>query len=197
MIEDTDSELTFKVKEKKDEKALIELINRHSGIYIHMVNKYGGKAISPLQYEDLIKDKDYQIYKAAIDYDESKSKFCTHLANRAKYLCLTNRSENKENSNIVNFSDQEMFIEDPKDHPDGACEKEEILKKLMTIIKEISDERTRDVFLERYFSNQNGKVKPWKEIAKKFNLSIQGAINIHDREIPKLLKKLKNEQITF
>ena len=46
-----------------------------------------------------MEDKDYVIYKAALEYKpESKAKFSTHLANKTKYMCLTQKTKNKKNS---------------------------------------------------------------------------------------------------
>jgi len=97
----SDTQLTEKVKEFGDEVALIELISRHSGIYVNMVRKFGSKSLSYTQMGQILDEKDYNIYEAALDYDESRAKFSTHIANKAKYICLTEKTKNKKNSSIT------------------------------------------------------------------------------------------------
>ena len=85
----TDPELTDLIKEKDNEDALNLLIERHSGIYVDIVKKYGSQSLPNTDIYDIISDKDYVIYKAALDYDENKAKFSTHVGNKAKYLCFS------------------------------------------------------------------------------------------------------------
>ena len=92
----TDSALTEKIKESNDGEALNELISRHSGIYVDMLKKFGYRSLSENQISDIMGDKDYVIYKAALEYNPEKAKFSTHLANKTKYLCLTQRTKNKK-----------------------------------------------------------------------------------------------------
>ena len=94
MTEDlTDLALTELIKENNDEEALDELISRHSGIYVDMLKKFGFKCLTHNQVQDIMQDKDYVIYKAALEYDAEKAKFSTHLANKAKYMCLTQKTK--------------------------------------------------------------------------------------------------------
>ena len=46
-------------------------------------------------------------------------------------------------------------------------------------------------------SGKRGKLKPWKDVARKINLSAQGCINIHDKAIKELSSKIDNEKIKF
>ena len=61
-----DQELAQKVKEDHDQEALIELIERHSGIYVHMIKCYGSKSLTQDQINNLIDEKDYNIYKQCL-----------------------------------------------------------------------------------------------------------------------------------
>ena len=89
MIEDlTDSALTEMIRSENNEKALNELISRHSGIYVDMIKRFGSNCLTQNQIQDIMKDKDYTIYRAALEYDENKAKFSTHLANKTKYMCF-------------------------------------------------------------------------------------------------------------
>lgn len=193
----TDTLLVNKVKDDNDEKALEELIVRHSGIYVHMIKRFGGKSLNNIQINDMLDDKNYQIYKAALEFDDTKSKFSTYLAIKTKYLCLTHKTNNKKNSNIFNFDDFEFSLEDKGYNPSETLSRNEFLSKIFSLINNHQDLRVRTIFKERYFSNTNGKLKAWKDIAQKVDLSIQGCINIHNKTVKEFQEKITDEQFTF
>ncbi|MDB4314565.1 hypothetical protein N9955_00900 [bacterium] len=187
----SDEYLIKTIKKDGDEECLMELISRHSGIYVNMVKTHGDKYLNSTQINDLICEKDFHIYKAAIDYDESKSKFSTYLANIARYRCLTNKTINKKSSRIVNFDDISYDQEVLDKNPQQESEFKEALINVTNIIESHEDPRVKTIFEERYFSSSNKKLKPWKFIAPKVDLSIQGCINVHDKVIKELKKELK------
>ena len=193
----TDTLLVNKVKDDNDEKALEELIVRHSGIYVHMIKRFGGKSLNNLQINDMLDDKNYQIYKAALEFDDTKTKFSTYLAIKTKYLCLTHKTNNKKNSNIFNFDDFEFSLEDKGYNPSETLSRNEFLSKIFSLIENHQDLRVKTIFKERYFSNTNGKLKAWKDIAQKVDLSIQGCINIHNKTVKEFQEKITDEQFTF
>lgn len=193
----TDEYLIKEIKEHCDNYSLKELIYRHSGIYVEMIRRYGQKHLTSNQINDMMEEKDYNIYSAALEYDENKSKFSTYLANRTKYACLTNKMINKKNSKIVNFDEIEFEQESKDPDPCQISSQKEFLNKVCFLIENHEDKRVKTIFKERYFSNTNKNLKPWKEIAKMLNLSIQGCIDIHDRTIEKFKNKIKNDSITF
>jgi RNA polymerase sigma factor (sigma-70 family) len=196
-MQDSDPLLANLVKKSNDENALRELIFRHSGIYLDMIKKFGSRSLSHNQINDMVEDKNYQIYKAALEYDESKSKFSTYLALKTKYLCLTNKTNNKKNSNIVNFDEIEFTQEHNGFDPSEESSRNESFLKIFNLINNHHDERIKLIFNERYFSNTNGSLKPWKQIASKVGLSIQGCINIHNKTIKEFQEKITNEQLNF
>lgn len=198
MIEDiTDSDLTRMIREENDETALTELIFRHSGIYVDMLRKFGFKCLTQIQIQDIMGDKDYVIYKAALEYDSSKAKFSTHLANKAKYMCLTQKTKNKNNRISTSFDEIQFYQKDKSSTPDESCNTNDSFSRILNLIKKHKDKRLQIIFHERYFCGERGKLKPWKEVAKKINLSAQGCINIHDKAIKELSYKIDNEKIKF
>ena len=61
---------------------LQELIERHSGIYMDIVNNYIPTNCNFLNKSDILEEKNYRIYLAALKYDEDKgAKFSTYLGN--------------------------------------------------------------------------------------------------------------------
>ena len=78
------------------QNSLTQLIDRHSGIYLDMVNVYASPSSPFIDYEDLIEDKDFKIYQAAKNYNPEKgAKFSTYLGNETKWMCLNLYNRNK------------------------------------------------------------------------------------------------------
>ena len=189
--------LAKEVKDHQDENALKCLIERHSGIYIDMIRKIGGKSLSLTQIGDMMDDKDYNIYQAAIEYDPEKSKFSTFLATKTRYICLTNKTRNKKNYNFVDFEEASFHIESKDLQPDEESSKKELYGKIELLIDNHEDEKVKTLFKERYFSTKNGRLRPWKFVAPLIGLSIQGCINLHNTSLEKIRKTITNGEIKF
>ena len=177
--------LINRVKNVGDQDSVIELINRHSGIYIEMVNKYLPDSLEGVNKDDILEDKNFCIYDAAIKFDENKNtKFSTYVGNLARWKCLNiyNKNIKFPQSSISEIYDQSVSC-DPelKD-----IEKQEELKNIFKIINNSGDERVKKIFKMRYKDGK--KLTPWKKIAKKLNLSIQGCINIHNKHLAEIKK---------
>ena len=52
---------------KKQEDSLNALVERHSGIYLEMVNSYASPNSPFIDYNDLVNDKEYKIYTTQFD----------------------------------------------------------------------------------------------------------------------------------
>lgn len=193
----TDSDLTALIREDNNENALNELISRHSGIYVDMLKKFGSNCLTKNQVYDIMGEKDYVIYKAALEYDEKRAKFSTHLANKTKYMCLTQKTKNKNNRLVSNFDEIEFCQKDKGYTPDESCNISDSFSRIINLIEKHKDIRLKIIFYERYFCGKRGKLKPWKEVAGILNLSAQGCINIHDKAILELNQKINNEKIKF
>ena len=193
----TDSALTEKIKESNDGEALNELISRHSGIYVDMLKKFGYRSLSENQISDIMGDKDYVIYKAALEYNPEKAKFSTHLANKTKYLCLTQRTKNKKNHLTSNYDDLEFCQKDDSLNPQEQYLFNDSFARVLNLIEKHDDKRLKIIFHQRYFGGKQGKLKPWKQVAEIVNLSAQGCIKIHNRALQEFKNKIKNEKIKF
>jgi DNA-directed RNA polymerase specialized sigma subunit len=187
---ESDIDYIFRIKENNDRDSIKALIDKHSGIYVEMINRYLYTSENVLAKEDFIMEKDSFIYNCAKKFDPSINvKFSTYLGNQIKWKCLNYYNSNK------NFSFEDIdFYKNSKDSSDILLdiEKNESMTKIMSIVNEYSDKRAVRIFLERYMSSKDHKLTPWKKIAKKLDLSIQGCINIHD----KLIKHIKQNILT-
>ena len=75
----SDYTLISNIQEENDEGSLLEIIDRHSGIFHTMVNQFMSHPHCSLDKSQLLGDKDSTIYSAALNYDPTrKTKFSTH-----------------------------------------------------------------------------------------------------------------------
>lgn len=183
---ESDLSLINKIKESNDEKCLVELINRHSGIYTYIVDKFAKNKNSILDRTLLMEDKDYVIYKSALNYDpDQNSKFSTYLANETKWKCLnfiTSLKKKQETS-----LDDLIVQPSTSENCTSEISKFEAFDILENFLSLEVDDRIKKIIDIRYNSDNN-KLIPWKDVAKKMNMSIQGCINLHNKFIKKVKK---------
>ncbi len=192
----TDTELAENLQNQKDsEKSLTLLVNRHSGIYLEMVNSYASPNNPFIDYDELISDKEYKIYNAAMKYDKDKgAKFSTYLGNETKWMCLNIYNKNKRRPAF-----QSSFIENLSATHEMECDtisesiKEDLFNKVLNSLRSHPDKRVERIFEMRYIIGRKNKVMPWKKIGEEMKLSIQGCINIHNSVVENLKEELKQE----
>ena len=188
-----DNELVKNIKnDKKAEDSLQELIGRHTGIYLDIVNKYtkNGNSTNKL---DLIDEKDYNIYQAALKYKDDKgTKFPTFLGNETKWICLNKHNKKKKEPQLSIEDIKESDILENK-HSKVSSEELEIFSEAIKFSKNHQDERVEKIFEMRYITGEKNKVMPWKKISEELNMSIQGCINIHNSAIEKFKIELKDK----
>jgi len=186
---ESDLTLISKIQEDNtDQKSLIALVDRHSGIFHTMVNHFMSSPQCVLDKTQIVEDKEITIYDSALNYDPSRNtKFSTHLANQTKWKCLNALNKKKKN--------KEYFIDDENTYIEPSCDsfihdinKEEALVVFNECLKTEKDERVKKIIDMRYGSDNN-KLTPWRYIANNLDLSIQGCINIHNKFINKVKKE--------
>ena len=185
-----DVELVENIKNEKDvDDCLQELIERHTGIYLDIVNKYTQHTNTSNKL-DLIDEKDYNIYQTALKYKSDRgTKFPTFLGNETKWICLNKQNKIKKEKKVAfdDISEIDLAQED-----DGSKEKLEVFKKTIELAKQHEDKRVEKIFEMRYIIGEKNKVMPWKKISKELNMSIQGCINIHNSAIEEFKLELKD-----
>ena len=187
----SDLTLIEKLQDRKDEDSLLQLIERHSGIYHSMVNHFMSHPQNALDKDQMVNEKDATIYSAAMNYDPNrKTKFSTHLANQTKWKCLNLLNKNKRM--------KQFFIDEDENHFEPSCEsfiadltRGEVLSVFETCLKKEKDERVKKIVDVRYGRTDN-KLTPWRVISEELKMSIQGCINIHNRFIEKVKRHIKN-----
>jgi RNA polymerase sigma factor (sigma-70 family) len=177
------------------QNSLIELVDRHSGIYLDMVNNYASPNNPFIDYNELIQDKEYKIYDAAIKYDPDRgAKFSTYLGNETKWMCLNLYNRNKrrpafQSEYIENMPESNNMEDDTI----SDSIRQDLFNKVLSIIKQHPDKRVEKIFEMRYIVGTKNKVMPWKQIGDHMNLSIQGCINIHNSAVEHVQQELVEE----
>jgi hypothetical protein len=187
---ESDLNLIEKVKKENDTNSLNLLIERHSGIYLEMVNSVIPNNCTFLDKNDLIEDKFISIYKAILNFDPNKkAKFSTYLGNETRWKCLNlfNRGIKYQYNDIEEYKEDSRFIENDKINEISS---NEILNKIFEIAKNNSDKRIYKILSLRYKIGNGNKTMSWKKIAKEIDISIQGCINIHNKFLEEVKKEI-------
>jgi DNA-directed RNA polymerase specialized sigma subunit len=179
--------------QKYIEKSLKILINRHSGICIDMINAFLSKKTHKSIVNDLIKDKDYLIYSAALQYDKNKgSKFSTFLANTIKWKCLNIHNRDKRRSSVP-VEDEKIEYLSYSNKNSSQTHYIDIYSHIIKESQSHPDKRIQKIFYLRYEKGNKNSVMPWRLISGELNMSIQGCINLHNQALNQFKKKIIKE----
>lgn len=183
-----DIELINRVKTGADSAAMTELINRHSGMYIKMVQMYANIERSSafhtdkLDTADLIDDKATNLYKMVLSYDPNRNmKFSTYVGEMTRYACLDVLSSRDV------LTDRAPRVEVTEDTPITATvasappTTDNTLESIRARTRHVKDERFWDIFDLRHFKDGGGYT--WRTIAKRVGLTHEGARQIYNRNL--------------
>ena len=188
----SDIQLIKNIKRNKHvDQSLSELIDRHSGIYLDIVNSFLKNCNNDTLREEIINDKELAIYNSALKYDEDKgTKFSTFLGNEAKWMCLNASNKNRK---YIELNDHSYDFEKIKYECNKAQQdfKDSVLKDFKVQLQNHPDKRLHKIFSMRYSGNK--KLTPWRKISKEMKLSIQGCINIHNAALNSISKNIRSK----
>lgn len=180
-------------KQKDTESSLRELVVRHSGIYYSMVNRYVPDQSLICSKEDLLEERDFHIYNAALKFNSEKgTKFSTFLGNETKWLCLNSYNKAKKKYCEATAPEDLDFL-DKLDF--GEPVDINLLNEIFLMVERHPDHRVSKIFKLRYKDGVGHKLLPWKLVAPHVNLSIQGCINVHNSVIEDIKNKLVNKEL--
>ena len=178
------------------EKCLEILIDRHSGLCINMINGYMSKNHNDSLRQELIKEKDYQIYSSALKYDPNKSsKFSTYLGNEIKWKCLNiyNRDKRRQTIPVEDNLIEYFSYSNKNTDTSRSSLTSDIFSHIMGQSKLHPDSRVERIFHLRYVEGKNNSVMPWRMISEDLDMSIQGCINLHNSAMNQFKNKIIKE----
>jgi len=189
-----DKILIKNVKKNGCSDSFSELCKRYENAFYKICQKYTPALVNAgLNPQDIYNEKNIIIYNCIKSFKYcKKTKLSTWICNYAMYLCLN--SINARRLLIsVDSEDMKKIIEDSSAtlEYNKDKDKEDNLKFIYTLLNKIKDQRIPKIIQLRHLG---AKKKEWKYIAKKMNISAQTAINLHERGINILRKKINSKE---
>lgn len=177
----SDVQLIEQIKVKNDSSALMELVNRHTGIYVSMINNY--TYIPNVERSDIIEHRYSNIYKYAMDYDPShKMKFSSYVGQRAKYECQTIISSRALITSEEEVTERTAMVFD------SSVEDRDDVNFLIERAKKTPDKRFFEIFKRRHLVDE---AETFSEIGKVLHLSHEGVIRIYKKNMKVLKREIK------
>jgi len=173
----TDLQLINKIKEKNDSDAVVELVNRHTGIYMNTIRAYSvyPDFTNRVNVSDLKDDKTINIYQWALSYDPNRGmKFGSYVGNMTKFMCqniIYHGKESKEiDENTVPTNDTEV---------EEQVSRDMAIEEINTEVMSCGDEKFKAIFKLRHGEHPMS----WREIGKVLNMTYEGARKIYNKHI--------------
>ena len=186
----SDNYLVERIRVADCENSLKELIERHSGLCFKIIKRYAGTFYANnIDITEASSDKNLIIWNSAKSFSVGKNvKFSTWLANQVKYSCL-NALNKKSKDRLIATEDEILDLlkeKSPEESEDNLFEFTD------NILNQLKDKRIKQIFSMRY--SVYSKKPSWCKVAEQLNVSTQTAINLHNRGIEVLRKKIKSEK---
>ena len=181
-----DNDLIKLIKNKNCSDSFNEIQERHSKLFYSICNKF----IDRMSLDELLKDRNFVIFKSIMSFDESKGvKYSTWLGNFTKYHCLNYMKKNKkyvapDEEKVMHFYNTKSLT----DYNETKGLKDEV-DHAFSVLRKLNDKRIFKIFKLRYL--HEGPKLTWKEIAKQFDLTPQTIINLHMKGRRILKNKMK------
>lgn len=187
----SDSHLIERIKRASCEKSLLELSERHSGLFFKILKKYSKSFFAnQIDLNEAASEKNLIIWNSVKSFSNEKNvKFSTWLANQTKYYCL-NTLNKKSKDRLVATGDDLLDYLNEEEEKDVSSNLFEFIEN---ILGQLKDDRIKKIFLMRY--SKYDKKPSWCVVANKLNVSTQTAINLHNKGIKILRKKLSSEKL--
>ena len=186
----SDNYLVERISVSNCEDSLTELISRHSALCFKIIKKYSGTFyVYNIDVNEASSDKNLIIWNSAKSFSPDKNvKFSTWLANQVKYSCL-NALNKKSKDRLVATEDEILDILKEKTTEEKT---DNLFEFTNNILKQLKDQRIKQIFSMRYSTFH--KKPSWCKVAEQLNVSTQTAINLHNRGIAVLRKKITSEK---
>lgn len=194
-----EADLIARVKTEQDSHALVELVQRHSGIYFTVVNRYASAYPSVIKARDLDDEKLFNLYQFICAYDPTRgTKLSTYIGDRTDYLCKV--MLRKEAHNPIAPSpyaatgvapletDDDTFqttngsfvtLEDESPGVVEQANQDISMEAVRSAAHEVCTDKRFDLILKwRHFAPTHDTMS-WRDIGQRLHLSHEGARQIY------------------
>jgi len=196
MTDLSDKILIRRVKNNGCNDSFLEICRRYENAFYKICQKYTPALINAgVCPQDIYDEKNMIILNCVKSFKTSKkTKLSTWICNYARYLCLNSINARKA---LIAVDNEELT----KIVNERSCFTEYKTKKSVTedldyvynLLNQIKDKRILKIIELRHLQENK---KEWKYIAKKMNISAQTAINLHERGLNLIRKKIKSKEHT-
>lgn len=187
----SDNYLVERIRVANCENSLGELIKRHSPLCFKIIKRYASTFYANnIDLAEASTDKNLIIWNSAKSFSIGKNvKFSTWLGNQVKYSCL-NALNKKSKDRLITTENEILDV--LKEKLTEERSDDNLFEFTENILNQLKDERIKQIFAMRY--SIHSKKPSWCTVAKQLNVSTQTAINLHNRGIEVLRKKIKSEK---
>ena len=186
----SDIYLVERIRRVNCENSLEELIKRHSALCFKIIKRYASTFYANnIDVTEASADKNLIIWNSAKSFSIGKNvKYSTWLANQVKYSCL-NALNKKSKDRLITTEDEilDLLKEKPTEEHEGN-----LFEFTGNILNQLKDKRIKKIFSMRY--SVSDKKPSWCKVADEMKISTQTAINLHNRGIAVLRKKIRSEK---
>ncbi len=194
MNQTEDLDLVKQVKNNNSEDALLELVERHSGLFYKTISKNLPFSNNSWDIDEIVQRKEHLFYEAIDTFDPDRNiKFHTWLANKTKYVCLSQRSKLRDQPDFCEFD--ESFGEVTDLSPDCYLSNKEDVERIMSLASKRCTTKALEIFHKKYFGGENEAGQSFTEIAQEMEISPQAVQASHAKTLKVIQKAIKNETI--
>ncbi len=198
-----ESDLIARVKNEQDSNALLALVNRHTGMYFSVVNRYAASYPNAVRVRDLDDDKLFNFYTFILAFDPSRGmKLSTYIGDRTDYLCKTLLKRDERNpispgtyastgampldSNEDTYTTTDggrVTLEDQSPGVVDTANRELGVEEIRSVAAQVCTDPRFDQILQCRHFGPNHQVMSWREVGKRVNMSHENARKIFNSNI--------------
>jgi len=197
LVDKSDVELVKLIRGDANSEAFLEVCRRYENIFYKVCQKYAtALSHSGINPQDIFEEKNYIIFHCVSTFEpKKKTKLGTWIGNYARYLCLNSINSRRF---ILPTTDDDLkkHIEETQishNYFESVHNTQEDFKYVLNILEQVKDSRIVQIFKLRYLSP---KRMIWAEIAVKVGVSTQTVINLHNKGLDLLKRKLSSKHIS-
>lgn len=175
-----DQDLAHMVQESRSNEAMSEIINRHTGVYLSVINGFNLPAMIK---SDLIDQKDTNIYSYTLNYDPNRNmKVSSYIYMSAKYECL--KALDKDKTKMSDELDENAFSESF-----SYTDEESVKQTSLSVARQVGGCEFARVIEARHFNGE--ATKSWHRLGLPF--SHEKSRLIYKNSIEKYKEAMKNK----
>lgn len=197
LTQKSDIELIDLVKVHANNEAFLEICRRYENIFYKVCQKYAGALCARgLNPQDIFEEKDFIIFHCVSTFQPDKNvKLGTWIGNYARYLCLNSINAQRFAFSVVDDEIKKLIEESQTSHHyfESVSNLHDDFAYIINLLEQMKDQRIVQIFKLRYLSQ---KRMIWSDIAIRLGVSTQTVINLHNKGLALLRKKIRSTNIS-